>query len=148
MRSSSASLAFPTLAFLVAATLTISSLTLVGGASGWKECMISPEDKWKQATQRTPALRMRYDYERRYTCEDTQGVCVCVSGNQCICVSIMSYIRDKSHYCCIFKSVNYCLLCCYGVYTRGLFLNHCYTATSTYTYTILFYFFEMYVVCV
>lgn len=47
---------------------------VIGGkASGWKECLVSPQDAWKAATETTPALRMRYDYERRYTCSDERG---------------------------------------------------------------------------
>ncbi|CAM9780401.1 unnamed protein product [Ectocarpus sp. 6 AP-2014] len=44
---------------------------VVGKASGWKECSVSPEDKWSPAPSRTStaALRMRFDYERRYTCD-------------------------------------------------------------------------------
>ncbi|CAN0195212.1 unnamed protein product, partial [Ectocarpus sp. 4 AP-2014] len=44
---------------------------VVGKASGWQECSVSPEDRWSPAPSRTStaALRMRFDYERRYTCE-------------------------------------------------------------------------------
>ncbi|CAM9472212.1 unnamed protein product [Ectocarpus sp. 4 AP-2014] len=46
---------------------------IVGKASGWKECLMSPQDAWNAATDTTPALRMRYDYERRYTCSDEKA---------------------------------------------------------------------------
>ncbi|CAB1114035.1 unnamed protein product [Ectocarpus sp. CCAP 1310/34] len=46
---------------------------VVGKASGWKECLVSPQDAWKAATDTTAALRMRYEYERRYTCRDEKG---------------------------------------------------------------------------
>lgn len=57
-------------------------LVIIGSAWpvwGWKECLISPEDEWKEATERIPAIRMREEYERTYTCRtnDTEGV-LCV----------------------------------------------------------------------
>lgn len=41
----------------------------VAQASGWKDCTISPQDEWRRATEPTPALRMRHEFPRRYTCE-------------------------------------------------------------------------------
>ncbi|CAN0264221.1 unnamed protein product, partial [Scytosiphon promiscuus] len=37
-------------------------------ASGWKDCLISPQDEWKEATEPIPAMRMRAEYDRGYTC--------------------------------------------------------------------------------
>ncbi|CAN0265984.1 unnamed protein product [Scytosiphon promiscuus] len=42
-------------------------------ASAWRDCVVSPDDKWKPATERTPALRMRYEFERRYTCSNERA---------------------------------------------------------------------------
>lgn len=69
---SSPSPSSPNLRGLVA-SLVLSLGVVVGRASGWKDCVVSPEDKWEPARERTPALRMRYDYERRYTCPSTKG---------------------------------------------------------------------------
>ena len=63
-----------------AAAVALSSL-LVGTtmvavppvASAWKDCSISPQDEWRQATEPTPARRMRNEYERRYTCNNEEG---------------------------------------------------------------------------
>ena len=49
---------------------------VVGGASGWNDCVVSPEDEWKPARERSPAMRMRYVYERRYTCDNVKGAYV------------------------------------------------------------------------
>lgn len=45
----------------------------LGTASAWEDCVVSPDDKWKPATERTPALKMRYEFERRYTCSNERG---------------------------------------------------------------------------
>ncbi len=45
----------------------------VSGEYGWNECLVSPQDEWKLSTEDTPALQMRYDYARRYTCEAEKG---------------------------------------------------------------------------
>lgn len=45
----------------------------VSGEYGWNECVVSPQDEWKRATEDIPALQMRYDYKRRYTCEQEKG---------------------------------------------------------------------------
>lgn len=41
---------------------------VVGRASGWKDCLVSPQDEWKEATEPIPAMRMREEYDRGYTC--------------------------------------------------------------------------------
>lgn len=48
-------------------------LCAVERTSGWVECSISPQDKWKLATERIPAMRMREEYERGYTCRKEAG---------------------------------------------------------------------------
>lgn len=42
-------------------------------ASAWKECVFSPQDEWRKATEPTPARLMRNEYERRYTCNNEEG---------------------------------------------------------------------------
>lgn len=43
---------------------------------GWKDCSISPEDEWKEATEPIPAMWMREQYDRGYTCTTSEeGVC-------------------------------------------------------------------------
>eukprot|EP00903_Cladosiphon_okamuranus_P013413 g12497.t2 len=58
---------------------SVLSLAVVGRVTGWKDCVVSPEDEWKPASGRTPAMRMRFDYERRYTCESTKASFVAAS---------------------------------------------------------------------
>lgn len=41
-------------------------------AFGWKDCSISPQDEWSEATEPTPARKMRDEYERRYTCNTNE----------------------------------------------------------------------------
>ncbi|CAN0086191.1 unnamed protein product [Ectocarpus sp. 12 AP-2014] len=53
---------------LVLTLLTVASPT----AWGWKECSISPQDEWKEATEDIPAMRMRAEYERGYTCATSE----------------------------------------------------------------------------
>lgn len=63
------------MAFLVAWLLIFS---YVWPAWSWNECSISPEDEWKEATEPTPAIKMRKAYERGYTCStDTEGMIIC-----------------------------------------------------------------------
>lgn len=48
----------------------------VGRVSGWKDCSISPQDEWKEATQPIPAMWMREQYDRGYTCTTSEeGAC-------------------------------------------------------------------------
>eukprot|EP00752_Nemacystus_decipiens_P008398 g7508.t1 len=42
-------------------------------ASGWEDCTISPQDEWRRATEPIPALRMRHEFSRKYTCEDERA---------------------------------------------------------------------------
>lgn len=63
----------PLAAARVVISVVLFLVAVVGKVSGWKECLVSPQDAWKEATKRTPALRMRYDYERRYTCSNEKG---------------------------------------------------------------------------
>ncbi|CAN0216966.1 unnamed protein product, partial [Ectocarpus sp. 4 AP-2014] len=53
---------------LVLTLLTVASPT----AWGWKECSISPQDEWKEATEDIPAMRMRAEYQRGYTCATSE----------------------------------------------------------------------------
>ncbi|CAM9868740.1 unnamed protein product [Ectocarpus sp. 12 AP-2014] len=53
---------------LVLTLLTVASPT----AWGWKECSISPQDEWKEATEDIPAMKMRAEYERVYTCSTSE----------------------------------------------------------------------------
>ncbi|CAM9461906.1 unnamed protein product, partial [Ectocarpus fasciculatus] len=57
----------------VATSVALFLGVFIGNASGWKECLVSPQDAWKAATEKTPALRMRHEYERRYTCSDEKA---------------------------------------------------------------------------
>lgn len=80
------------------------SLGAVARTSGWKDCVVSPEDRWKPVRERTPALRMRYDYERRYTCINQKGgwdrlfcsrKCTRCSGARLVRVSTRLFVRRR-----------------------------------------------------
>ncbi|CAN0116211.1 unnamed protein product [Scytosiphon promiscuus] len=45
---------------------------LVSRVLGWQDCSISPQDEWKEATEIIPAMWMREQYDRGYTCTTSE----------------------------------------------------------------------------
>ncbi len=68
----------------------------VSGAYGWNECVVSPQDEWRPATERIPALRMRAEFDRRYTCNNERGEQGWVGYGVCVCFS--TYERQTQNY--------------------------------------------------
>lgn len=65
-------------AMLLMAGATI-LLGMLGRASGWEECLISPDDEWIPVPP-SVASALNRDYRRRYTCPFSEGKISMISG--------------------------------------------------------------------